>query len=133
MYKYVETIALPKSNGSLSVMAGATATIYVAGTSTLATLYADDEVTHLTNPLICDANGLVQCKLDNGTYDISYSNGGSTLLIPQAVKVTSAGAYDPANVAITGGTINGVDIGQNTPAKAKFTDLYWNGDSGYKA
>jgi hypothetical protein len=129
MQKFVETITFKKGNGSLGVSAGLTATIYDAGTTNLSTLYADDEVATLTNPLSSDANGLVQCKLANGTYDIVYSTGAASLTVSGVVAYDPDGAaYNPAAVAITGGTINGVTIGGTSPPNATLNNLTVNGD-----
>lgn len=132
MQKFAETIAFKRTNGSLAVMAGATATIYLTGTATLASLYEDDEVTSKLNPLISDANGLVQCKIPNGKYDIAYSNGGEVELIPGVSFSDGGGTYDPTNVSITGGTINGVAIGQTNPARGKFTNLRYSVDEDFE-
>lgn len=75
MHKLADTIAVKRSNGLLAPAAGATLAVYVANSQTLATLYEDDEVTVKTNPLTANSNGLVECKIENGAYDLTYNNG----------------------------------------------------------
>ncbi|MDN3273399.1 hypothetical protein QWJ07_04030 [Frankia sp. RB7] len=130
MQKFTETTAFQKSNGDLAVLAGANVFVFVANSSTLATLFDDDETTHKLNPLASDANGLAQFKLANGTYDFQYSNGGLVVTVPGVIAYdpVDAGAYDPSNVAITGGTIDGVVIGGSGPANATFNDVTVNGN-----
>lgn len=127
MQKFVVTIAFQKPNGDLAVLVGANATLYVAGTSTLATLY-DDHGSEIGNPAASDSNGLVQFSLDVGSYDISYGNGGAVVFIPNAFTVVSSSSYDPTNVAITGGTINGVTIGGSSPPNATLNNVTVNGN-----
>jgi hypothetical protein len=44
-------------------------------------------------------------------------------------KVDNTDSYDPANVAITGGTINGTTVGATTPAAGTFTTLTATGQT----
>ena len=55
---------------------GATATVYLTGTTTLATLYSDDGVTLETNPVTTDVNGEFTFYAANGTYDILIEGSG---------------------------------------------------------
>lgn len=130
MWKFAEPITYIRSDGSLRVAVGATATIFEADTATLATLYEDDETTTKSNPLVADAAGLVECKLANGTYDIVFSNGSSSQTVAGLIAFDPAGGgtYDPTNVAITGGTINGVTIGNATPPSGVMVNLQVTGN-----
>lgn len=90
MQKFADTLGYKNSRGAIAVAPGSLLSIYIGGTGTLATLYADDQVTTIANPQTADANGLVQCKVANGTYDFVYSNGVGN------VRVNGVVAYDPA-------------------------------------
>ena len=57
----------------------ATVTVYLAGTSTLATLYSDDGVTSQANPLTTSALGEYFFFVEDGWYDITYSGGSPAI------------------------------------------------------
>jgi Pgp3 C-terminal domain len=99
--KFTETLTAQRSNGLIAPAPGATATIYIGGGMTLATLYEDDESTTMTNPLTADASGFVQCKLANGKYDIVFSNGAGSVTVDGYV------AFDPADGGIVGQEVVG--------------------------
>lgn len=80
MFKFFDTIAKRNSRGYL-VSVQAQATFYDAGTSDLATIYADDGVTELPNPLTADSDGLIEARLPNGSYDVEFHDGVSSKLI----------------------------------------------------
>lgn len=81
MFKFVETITRKRTDGALVPVSGATATLYATGTSTLLTLYADDETTEVLNPITADANGLVQAMVDDVVFDATFSDGVTTRTI----------------------------------------------------
>lgn len=56
-------------------LSGATLRVYLAGTSTLATLYEDNESTTKTQPLTTDNNGEFSFKAADGDYDIVVDAG----------------------------------------------------------
>lgn len=60
-------------------VASATITVYQTGTLTLATIYADNLATPLSNPFISDANGLWFFYSANGHYDVQISGGSPTI------------------------------------------------------
>lgn len=62
-------------------VASATITVYQTGTLTLATIYADNLATPLSNPFTSDANGLWMFYAANGRYDVQIS-GGSPIISP---------------------------------------------------
>ncbi len=74
MQKFAETITRENARGFLIPVQGQV-TVYLANTATLASIYDDDDVTPLNNPLTADVRGLVQFKLANGNYDFVFSNG----------------------------------------------------------
>lgn len=54
---------------------GANVYLYLEGTATLAATFQDDEATALPQPLTTDERGFVQCKIDNGAYDVKVYIG----------------------------------------------------------
>src|SRR5262245_38206120 len=56
---------------------GAWTTFYLANTVTLATLYADDDVSTLMNPVQANALGQVAVRVDPGLYDVLASWDGT--------------------------------------------------------
>jgi hypothetical protein len=53
-----------------------TVTVYLTGTTTLATLYSDDASTPLANPFTASSNGYWRYYADKGRYDTRFSNAG---------------------------------------------------------
>lgn len=96
---------------------GATVTVYIANTQTLATIYSDDASTVLANPTTSDTSGYFQFKLDPGEYDIVIEKSGSFSRHITGYVVFSS--FDPTDVDITGGTIDGVTIGSADAVSVK--------------
>ena len=72
----------------------------------------------------------------SGGYNVIMSSGGTTVSVAPGItslmycdgtNFNSAITYDQSNVAITGGTINGVTIGAITPGTGSFTTLAASG------
>jgi hypothetical protein len=97
MQKFSDTLAYETSRGLLAVAPSAQVAVYTSGSDDLATAYADDETTHLTNPVQADDEGLVAFKLANGTYDFVYSNAGGQKRVDGVV------AFDAADADLGGG------------------------------
>lgn len=57
---------------------GATVTVYLAGTTNLATIFLDNNTipTPLANPFVANNNGTWFFYVTNGRYDIVFSGGG---------------------------------------------------------
>lgn len=55
-----------------------TITVYVAGTTTLATIYSDFAITPKPNPFTADSNGRFLFYAASGNYDIRFSGAGIT-------------------------------------------------------
>jgi hypothetical protein len=60
-------------------VSGASVRVLVSGTSTIASLYQDDEVTAIANPTSTNAYGEYAFKVAAGLYDVSVTSGGSTI------------------------------------------------------
>ena len=68
-----------QSSTTTPVMAsypGCTVTVYISGTTTLATVYSDNLGTVLANPFVASSYGLWYFYASNGTYDVQLSGGG---------------------------------------------------------
>lgn len=69
-----------------------TVTVYLTGTTTLATVYADSTGTAKANPFTADSHGYWFCYLNAGTYDIQFSGTGITTPFGlTAVQISSTG------------------------------------------
>lgn len=64
---------------------GATVTVYLTGTSTLATLYSDDALTAQANPLTTSSIGEYFFYIEDGVYDITYSGGSPAITSTKTV------------------------------------------------
>ncbi len=100
---------------------------YAAGTSTPLATYVDSGgITANTNPVIMDSRGEANIWLLPG---LAYK---FVLKDPDDTTIWTVDNIDLginfANVIITGGTINGVTIGNITPGPATFTTLRATGD-----
>jgi hypothetical protein len=95
-----------------------TVTVYLTGTTTLATLYADNSGTPKANPFTADASGYWFWYADNGRYDVRLSGGG----IATPFTLGDIAISDPSTVTVNtvpgGGTgatsLTGVVVGSGT-------------------
>jgi hypothetical protein len=78
-------------------------TVYQAGTSTLANLFSDDDVTPIGNPVTADSLGRVQFRVAIGRYDlVSVAvSGGTQVLVREvpAINPDLSGATGPPGPA----------------------------------
>jgi len=72
----MEHYSSPLQDQSGRAISGATVTIYVAGTATVATIYSDNGVTAQANPFTTTIDGVVSFYAANGVYDIVYKKSG---------------------------------------------------------
>lgn len=85
MQKYVNDITTVV-DGKLEPLSNAAVTVYVGGTSTLATLYSDNGITTTTNPFISNNTGRVAFYADDGRYDLVVSKTGyNSVSIPDII------------------------------------------------
>jgi hypothetical protein len=83
---------------------GCTVTVYLAGTTNLATIYADNSSTPKANPFTASASdGLYFFYADNARYDVRLSGGGITTPFTIGDVLLS----DPAGFTATVSTFNG--------------------------
>lgn len=98
---------------------GATVTVYLTGTVTLATIYSDASSTPKANPFTADSAGFWFFWGDLAAYDIRFSGGGITTpftLSNVGSSGTSAalGAVDVASYATRGDGANAIVTGTGT-------------------
>lgn len=75
------TVTIPGTQGSGALKFQAsypscTVTVYLSGTVTLATLFADDSGTAKANPFTAASSGQFFFYADDGRYDVTFSGGG---------------------------------------------------------
>lgn len=76
---YCDSVTTPSGHTAT----GATVTVYVHGTSTVATLYADrTKGATAANPTVTDANGNLVFYADPGLYDCVATTGSFTVAVP---------------------------------------------------
>jgi hypothetical protein len=92
-------MARPKANitvldpGSGKARPGAWVSFYLANTSTLAQLYADDDVSSLANPVQANQLGQVAVRVNPGLYDISMTwDGAQPTVVEDVLAYTPEGA-----------------------------------------
>lgn len=88
MKKHFDTVL----NARGEPVAGIAVKVYLTGTNTLATLYADASGAQTkANPTSTDANGLFWCYVADGRYDIEFSGVGFTSQLITDVLISEAG------------------------------------------
>ena len=83
---------------------GALVSVFISGSSTLATLYSDNGITPKTNPISTDESGLFDFYAANAKYDISVSYQGKVLFTIDAIDLFDGAGVDQslATVISTG-------------------------------
>jgi hypothetical protein len=81
------------------VVIGGSVLVKLAGTATSATIYSDDGVTPVTNPLTTDANGYFEFYVADGLYDITV-NGQDAYTSVLIVDALTGLAGRPTNSAL---------------------------------
>ena len=116
MQRYVNFIAsTTATNSTLRVLDAATCTVYVSGTTTLATLYSDNGVSPLANPFLSSSTGQVSFYAANGLYDLVVAKTGYETVAISAIELddllASSGSnsvgYLPAGTGAVARTVQG--------------------------
>jgi hypothetical protein len=117
------TSGLKSSNYLQGVIPSCTVTVYLTGTTTLATIYSDSSSTALTNPFTANTDGswLLFAEVNQG-YDVEMSGGISPNTYPSPVTLT--GLYPATQIInpsgnylpLSGGTLTGDLITRNVYA-----------------
>ena len=100
--KQAITSGLDSTNYLQGVIPSCTVTVYLTGTTTLATIYADKSSTALTNPFTADVDGswLIFAAVNQG-YDVVLSGGISPNVYPSPVTLTDV--FAGSDITVTGG------------------------------
>jgi len=85
------TAGIPSTTNVQGSFPSCTVTVYLTGTLTLATLYADNVGTSLANPFTANSSGFWLWYADNNRYDVVLSGGG----LPSSWKITDILLFDP--------------------------------------
>jgi hypothetical protein len=94
--------------GSGRAQPGAWVTIYAANTLILTTLYADDDVSTLANPVQANQLGQVAMRVNPGVYDISMSwDGAQPTIVEDVLAWTPEGAVLTTPGDLLVGGVNG--------------------------
>lgn len=81
------------------VIGGAQVSVYLAGTSTLATIYSDNGSTTKANPFLTSVtSGVVDFYAANGAYDLVLSAAGKVFTANDTRRIT---LFDYANLAVS--------------------------------
>lgn len=125
MQKFSDTVAT-SVNGQLVILSAATVNVYLAGTTTPASIYSTNAGAAKSNPFQSSATGLIEFYAEDGRYDLVVSKAGYTsvtvsdLLLEDPNDATND---DIAGVAITGSTVDSSVIGEVSPTTGKFTGV----------
>jgi hypothetical protein len=93
-------LSLPTSPKIQASYPSCTATVYLSGTTTLATIYSDGNLTAKANPFSADSNGYWFFYASLGHYDVQLSGGGITtpFTVADVLVQDLSGANGAANV-----------------------------------
>ena len=106
-----------------TLVAGASVTVYLAGTLTLASIYSDKGVTTILNPATSQVNGRVTFYAESGLYDITVLYNGDTTTYKDVMIGSTAESINsvPSNASSI------IDAGASTTLTIK------SDDAGYSA
>ncbi|MDH5251960.1 MAG: hypothetical protein OEW25_01435 [Nitrospira sp.] len=100
---------------------GATVTVYVTGTTTLATLFSNNTGTAKANPFLTDAlDGRFNFYAVNGVYDIIYTYPGATFDANHSRRIPLFDEND-----FSGGGGGGIDLGAAFPTSPTVDELFY--------
>lgn len=92
MRKHIVTVRDTAGN----VVASASVYVYAAGTTTAATLYSDNGVTEITNPVTTNSKGQAGFYVADGVYDLYVSGANLTAYTLEDITI-----YEPVGVTAT--------------------------------
>ena len=76
-----------------NVVNSASVTVYLTGTTTKATLYSNEGVTQITNPVTSDTNGRFSFYVADGKYDLKVSGSNLTTYTISDVQIVDTYAH----------------------------------------
>ena len=107
MQKFSDTIATTKPDGTIEVLPSATVTVYLAGTTTPASIYSTNTGTAKANPFLSAAStGRIEFYAADGRYDLRVDKAGYA-----TVSVLDVLLEDPDNID---DNLDGVTISNST-------------------
>jgi hypothetical protein len=116
---------LQSTNKLLSTFPSCTVTVYLTGTSTLATLYSDANNTPLSNPFTAASNGLIVFfSSHSSAYDIRMTATGMTTTTLQNVVLAGTSGNGILSVVGTSPITAATAAGIATVAVVGITDRY---------
>lgn len=99
----VKTTGIPGVPDVQTSYPGATVTVYLTGTMTLATIYSDNSSTPLSNPFTANSSGFWFFYAANGRYDVAFSGGGLPAPWTLGDILLQDGAGSTSVTSVTGG------------------------------
>lgn len=99
----LEHFVRPIQDQNGKAVAGASVTVYVSGTTTLATLYSDNGITAKANPFTTPIDGLADFYTASGLIDLKISKTGFPAMFWDANKLKHLGVFDPVQHVIPSG------------------------------
>lgn len=107
MAKHIDVVQDRQGNA----ISGASVTVYLTGTLTLATLTDDDDVA-LANPVTTDADGVFEFNVDPGAYDIKVTKAGivDKTLVGVEIATGAGGGGGTPEVVYTLSTVPGYGV-----------------------
>jgi Chaperone of endosialidase len=107
MQKFSDTIATTKADGTIEVLPSATVTVYLAGTTTPATIFSTNAGAAKANPFLSDTStGRIEFYAADGRYDLRVDKAGFA-----TVSVSDILLEDPDNID---DNLDGVTISNST-------------------
>lgn len=128
MQKFIDTIAAAGAGGVLTPLGNASVSVYLTGTTTVATIYSDNGVTSLSNPFTSTATGLVAFYAPDNRYDLVVTKAGFTPVTVADIileDIDDSVITDMSNAAIQTSTFNSGTITASAVQGSTFTTGTW--------
>jgi hypothetical protein len=126
MQRYFNYVVNPTTN---SPIPNASVTVYIAGTTTKATIYSDNGVTPTPNPLTADTYGRFFFFAANAIYDLLIDAVNFTPYTIEAQVLFDPFTPNAADSPMSVESINAVEIGQDAQGDGNFNTLQVGGGS----
>jgi hypothetical protein len=121
MRRYADYVVDPTNSNA--PVANAQVTVYDAGTVNLATLYSDDGVTPVGNPVTADSYGRFFFFIASGKYDLLYTASGFTPVTEPSVQIVDFFEANAGDAALVQSDVNPTSVGGNTPGAITASSL----------
>ena len=104
MKRYTDTVLQTTVTGLTQPAAGANVTVLVHSSGLPATIYSDDGITTISNPLTADINGRFSFYVADGRYDLRFSGAGLTTYTLSDIAIEDLGSH---GILVPTGSVNG--------------------------